>query len=90
VVGWQSGHAFACRKTGSSAASEFIGVRIPSPPLNPTFLNISATKLGQQSDALLSELFHASTTLTISKSKNANKISKSQVSNLLTSLNALM
>jgi hypothetical protein len=29
VVGWQSGHAFACRK---NEVSEFIRVRIPSPP----------------------------------------------------------
>jgi hypothetical protein len=34
-VGWQSGHAFACRMKKYHATSEFIGVRIPSPPLNP-------------------------------------------------------
>jgi hypothetical protein len=29
-VGWQSGHAFACRK--NPVVSEYIRVRIPSPP----------------------------------------------------------
>jgi hypothetical protein len=38
MVGWQSGHAFACRKL--AAASEFIGVRIPSPPVNYELPNL--------------------------------------------------
>ena len=38
MVGWQSGHAFACRI--APAVSEFIGVRIPSPPFRPKSMMI--------------------------------------------------